>query len=96
VLSDLEDIQVYLRRNSLRAAERFHIAAEQAFEKLAIMPALAGRCESDHPALRELRLWPIRGFRKYLILYRALPDGIEIIRVIHGARDLESLFGMGQ
>ena len=29
---------------------------------------------------------------KYLILYRTVPDGVQIVRVIHGARDLPHLF----
>ncbi len=95
-LSDLEDIQVYLGGNSIRVAERFSFAAEQTFENLAAMPELGGRCESDHPVLRQLRAWPIQGFRKNLILYRPLPDGIEVVRVIHGARDIEGLFKMEQ
>ncbi len=93
-LNDLEEIQVAIGRNSVRAAERFSIAAERAFELLASMPELGGRSESDHPILAKLRIWPIRRFRKYLILYRPLSNGIEVVRVVHGARDIESLFGM--
>jgi toxin ParE1/3/4 len=33
-----------------------------------------------------IRLWRIRGFERYLILYRPIPDGIEVIRVLHAAR----------
>jgi toxin ParE1/3/4 len=29
---------------------------------------------------------------KYLILYRTVPGGVQIVRVIHGARDLSNLF----
>jgi toxin ParE1/3/4 len=29
---------------------------------------------------------------KYLIFYVALPDGVEIVRVLHGARDIETIF----
>jgi plasmid stabilization system protein ParE len=29
--------------------------------------------------------------RNYLILYRALPDGAQIVRVVHGSRDLTKL-----
>jgi toxin ParE1/3/4 len=29
---------------------------------------------------------------RYLILYRILPDAIEIARIVHGARDLTTLF----
>lgn len=28
----------------------------------------------------------------YLILYREIPDGVEIVRVLHGARNLNALF----
>ena len=33
-----------------------------------------------------------REFRKYVILYRPLDDGIEVIRVVHGSRDIAGLF----
>jgi toxin ParE1/3/4 len=79
----------------LTTAERFLVATQRAFEKLGTMPELAGRCESENPALAELRVWQVPGFRKYLIFYRVISNGIEIKRVIHGARDLESLFGIG-
>jgi plasmid stabilization system protein ParE len=37
--------------------------------------------------------WLIAGFNNYLIFYRAIPEGIEVLHVYHGARDIESLFG---
>jgi toxin ParE1/3/4 len=38
-------------------------------------------------------MWPVKDFEKYLIFYRSLPEGIEVVRIIHGARDIERLFG---
>ena len=90
--SDLQEIFVYLGRSSTRTANRFLGAADQAMHQLAAMPALGGLCESDHPNLAGLRLWPIRRFPKYLILYRPLDDGVEVLRVVHGARQIEELF----
>jgi len=29
--------------------------------------------------------------RRYLILYREIADGVEIVRVVHGARDVQTL-----
>lgn len=29
--------------------------------------------------------------RRYIVLYEALPDGVEIIRVVHGARNLDEI-----
>jgi toxin ParE1/3/4 len=31
------------------------------------------------------------GFRNHLIFYRPIDDGIEIVRVLHGARDWQNL-----
>jgi plasmid stabilization system protein ParE len=65
--SDLDGIYAYLARNSQMAADRFLHAVEAALENLLLMPELGGRCESHHETLADLRVWPIRGFRKYLI-----------------------------
>ncbi len=56
------------------------------------MPGLGSPCESSHPVLASLRAATVPGFRKYLVLYRPISEGIEVLRVIHGARDIESLF----
>lgn len=90
--SDLLHLFVFLGRGSVLSANRFLQAADQTCARLADMPGLGSECESDHPALDGLRLMPIRGFAKYLILYRPIRDGIEVIRVFHGSRDLEGLF----
>jgi len=43
--------------------------------------------------LSGVRSWTVTGFENYLIFYRPVEGGIEILRVVHGARDLENLFG---
>jgi toxin ParE1/3/4 len=30
-------------------------------------------------------------YRQYLILYRVLADAVEVVRVLHGARDIDRL-----
>lgn len=37
----------------------------------------------------ELRYFPVK---RYLILYRQISDGVEIMRVVYGGRDLGTLF----
>jgi len=39
-----------------------------------------------------MRLWKPKGFDDYLIFYRPIRDGIEVMKVIHGSRDLPMLF----
>jgi toxin ParE1/3/4 len=47
--------------------------------------------EFRNPHLAGIRQWRIPGFEKYLIFYRPLEDGIEILRVLHGARDIRRI-----
>jgi hypothetical protein len=37
-------------------------------------------------------MWPIPKFENWLIFYRPIENGIEIIRLLPGARDIQSLF----
>ena len=84
--NDLVDLFVYIGRNNIRAADRFLEAADKAMRRLAAMPEMGSVCESDKLALTGLRIWSIRGFKKYVILYRPIEDGVEVVRVLHGAR----------
>jgi toxin ParE1/3/4 len=45
-----------------------------------------------HPELEglDLRVWAVHS---YLILYRPSTVPLDVVRVIHGARDLASIFG---
>ena len=38
-----------------------------------------------------MRQQAIKGFRRYLIFYRLIDSEVEILRVIHGARDIEDI-----
>ena len=44
------------------------------------------------PGVEGIRMWPVGGFEKYLIFYQEIPNRIEILRVLHSARDIESIF----
>ena len=88
---DLLEAFVHIGRNSVPAARRFLEAAEQTFQRLAGMPGIGTRYDPDTPALSELRYFPVAKFPKYLVFYRPTPDGIEIVRVLHGARDLATI-----
>jgi len=72
-------------------AERFLIAAEAAFAKLESMPYLGSLSQHLPSRFADVRIWSISGFRKYLIFYRRVTDGIEVMRVLHGMRDLRAI-----
>jgi len=54
-------------------------------------PAIFGEAE-----LKGMHRVPIARFPKHLIFYQARESDILILRVVHGARDLESLFALGE
>ena len=91
---DLFDISLYLARmGSIEPAERFIDAINSKFALLADNPGM-------NPGMGRAReeLSPgVRSFPegKYVIFYRAASDGILILRVLHGSRDIDSLFGPG-
>ena len=58
-------------------------------------PGMGARYEHEHPALADLRVVPVSRFKKYLVFYRSVQDGIEILRVLHGARDFHGLLVEG-
>lgn len=90
---DLREHFLYLARLNVTLARRFLRAFDNAVEQLVEMPEMAGRWEPLHPGPEELRVWTIRRFPNYLIFYRIIADGIEVVRVLHGAQDIERLLG---
>ena len=84
---DLRDIGDYIARDDRRAARRFVRASRERCAFLAENPRV-GRERSD---LGEgLRSFPVRNC---VIFYRLLDGMVEIVNVIHGSRDVESLLG---
>ncbi|AUT03050.1 plasmid stabilization protein [Nostoc sp. CENA543] len=84
---DLSDIIDYFAYRNIDAGERFIDEFEKKCKYLANFPNM-GRSYSNIRV--DLRGLPLDG---YVILYRVIDSGIEIVRVVSGYRDLESLFG---
>ena len=91
VVADLQSILAYLASNSLSAADRFADAVAPTLDALAAMPGKGSLKSFRHPELSDIRSWNVAGFRDYLILYRPIAGGIQVLAIVHGARDLPSL-----
>ncbi len=85
---DLLEAVAYLAERSEASARRFRIEAEVTLSRLADLPGLGTRFDSTRPDLVDIRYLPISKFRNWIVFYRPILDGIEVIRVLHGARDL--------
>jgi toxin ParE1/3/4 len=75
----------------VETAERFLDQLIISFEALADMPKMGALCGFRKPATRRLRRWQVKDFENWLIFYQARRDSVEIVHVLHGARDIESL-----
>ena len=83
---DLEELWFFIAQDDPAAADRWLDTLEEKIRLLAENP-LMGPARPD--IARELRYHPVGS---HLLLYRVIQGGIEIVRVVHGARDLLNLF----
>lgn len=91
---DITDIWSIISENNSKAADAFLDAIEEASALLSSTPEIGSPRYFSHPELQGLRFLPLRRFETYLLFYRALADEdvVEIVRIVHGARDLPGLF----
>ncbi|CAN5633497.1 type II toxin-antitoxin system RelE/ParE family toxin [soil metagenome] len=84
---DLRQIWIYIAENAgSETANRFLSEIKNKCETIAEFPE-SGRAR--HEFLINLRSFP---FKKYVVFYLPLKDGIEVLRIIHGSRDIEQVF----
>ena len=83
---DLEDIWFFVAQDNPDAADRLLDKIEESIGLIAENPYLGPARPDIAP---ELRYHPVG---HYLLLYRILKNGIELVRVVHGARHWLSLF----
>ena len=87
---DLDDLAAYLAQEAgLETALRFYDAVAATFEQIARSPGLGEIWKSTDRRLVGLRVRRTEGFSNHLVFYRPAPDGIEVVRVLHGARDAD-------
>jgi len=83
---DIADIWTFIADASTTRADAFIEMLDQKFRMIAENPGL-GRARDE--LAKGLRSFPAG---RYVIFYSDLVDGIEIVRVLHGARDLDTIF----
>ena len=83
---DLIDIRNFIAKDN-RAAARKVLARIRATCRMLAKRPQVGHLRTDL-ASEPLRFWPIYS---YLIIYRPDSKPIEIVRVLHGARDISAI-----
>jgi len=92
VEQELRAIWRFIAQDNPEAATRVVEPPYSTFGLLAANPGIGRKRRFQNPRTRQVRSWAIRGFDNYLIFYRPVPDGVQVLHVFHGARDINSLF----
>lgn len=81
---DLEDIWVYLAQQDEILADRKIAQILDRFPMLAQFPNMGRRRDELQTGLRSFPIKP------YIIFYTHIPEGLEIVRIFHQSRDIQS------
>jgi toxin ParE1/3/4 len=91
VAADVDDLSFRIGLRNERAGDGFIVAVRNAENDLRRFPRLGRPFPARDKRLRELRTCTVPGYRRYVIVYRVVERRVEILRVMHGARDLRAL-----
>ena len=84
--ADILEIWDYIAEDSIAAADDWVDRLDEQFRLLATQPKI-GRPRNELAA--GVRSFP---FGRYVIFYMPLDDGVDVIRVLHGSRDIDAIF----
>ncbi len=72
-------------------AIRFRESVRWCVNSLRRYPLVGPRYILANPQLQNLRSWPVPGFEAIRIYYLVDDDNIQVIRILHGKRDVKRL-----
>ena len=91
--ADVDEIAAYIAQDSIEQAMRFFDAVNATYKMIFEAPSRWPLYGFTHPRLQDIRKHAVLGFPNHLIFYRIDADMVEIIRVLHGARDIPNVLG---
>jgi toxin ParE1/3/4 len=84
--ADLLEIWSYIADDSAASADAFVDKLYETIQTLGRQPGLGRRREELAPGIQSFP------YGRYILFYRVVPSAIEIVRVLHSARDIENIF----
>lgn len=87
--ADIFEVWDYIADDSMGAADRWVDQLDEKFQLIATQPMMGRAREELVPGLRSFP------FRRHVIFYMPTGNGIDVVRVLHGARDIDAVFGDG-
>lgn len=89
--ADIDSQSFYLDMQRKGLGRRFLAAARRTVARIARRPGDNARYGCEHPRLADIRVCSVEGFPNVLVFYREAADATEILRVLHGARNIPAL-----
>jgi toxin ParE1/3/4 len=88
-----EQVMFLVQRGGGDLGSRFVRAVKTTLGFLVTAPRVGKERQFQNPMLQGIRSFPVRGFAQHLVFYRITTTAIEVVRVIHGARDIGKVLG---
>ncbi len=84
--TDILEIWDYIAEDSMVEADRWVDRLDEQFALWATQSMMGRNRDELAPGVRSL------AFGRYVVFYVPLPDGIDVVRVLHGTRDIDANF----
>ena len=86
--ADILEIWGYIAEDSVVVADRWVDKLDEKFALWATQPMMGRARDELSPGIRSL------AFGRYVVFFQPLPDGIDVVRVLHGSRDIDASFDL--
>jgi toxin ParE1/3/4 len=86
--SDVDACFAWIAKDNPVAALRFLDAIEFTCDTLSRMPGIGSPRYAEIPLIQGVRMLAIKDFENYLLFYLEREYSVDVIRVLHGARDI--------
>ena len=84
--ADVLEIWDYIADDGIAAADHWVDRLDKQFQVLAMQPMMGRARDELEPGVRSFP------FGRYVVFYLPLDGGIDVVRVLHGARDIDAAF----
>jgi toxin ParE1/3/4 len=84
--ADVLEIWDYIAEDSLIEADRWVDRLDEKLSLWATQPLMGRNRDELAAGIRSM------AFGRYVVFFEPLPDGIDIVRVLHGSRDIDASF----
>lgn len=85
---DVDQCFEWIHSNNPETGRRFLDAVDQTYVTISQMPGIGSRRYADLSLMPGVRMIKVKGFEHYLLFYLEREDRIDVVRVLHSARNL--------